>query len=1032
MRKRDCILLLSFALGLAPTVSAQYKAAPQLDTEAVKPGFGVLKGRVVDAQTGEPIVGASVILPDGRGAVTNLDGDFRIESVNFPVNVEVSYLGYQSRKVAAKDFSAALTVKLSEDVESLDEVVVVGYGTQKRTQLTGSVTKIHAESLSVAANPTIDAALSGAVAGLNVTATSGQPGAASSVRIRGGNSVNASNDPLYVIDGFIYYKDASASKTGLGAIESSLNPLSTINPSDIESIEVLKDISATAIYGSRGANGVILITTKKGKEGKARVNYRLSAGFDVVSKKLDLMNATEWAAFQKKYYYNKGGYTDAEIATLGEGTDWQDAVLQTAFRQSHEVSISGGTEKSHYAFSANYTDQEGVIINSDFKRYNFHLNADWELAKNLTFGISSTYGKSTQNGLTTTEEVTYNSSPYSAGITNSFVYGLLTPQVVPVYNQDGSFNYSNPYEYAYFAIGNKAANAVSDLKNSVAESINNYLLSNVWAQYRLGDFTAKVTVGLNKEQITQNYFSPSYTSLGLANEGVGGIGNKANEVWQEEYTLSWAKELNDNNYLDALVGYTYQNSQSHYNSVLVTHFTNEELKYNNLADGSTIYPPTSGSSEATLNSFIARVNYTLLDRYNATATLRADNSSRFAKSHRWGYFPSLGLSWNIDKESFVHESRWLSNLKLRTSFGVVGNQEIGDYEYSLSYTAGQYDGSSSYSKTNAANDNLKWETTTSFNVGVDWGLLDNRLNIVADAYYKKTSDLLLEVPMGFASGVSTQLQNVGNVVNKGVELTVNGTIIKRKNLQWNVSANVAHNENEITDMGSSDNIIMGSSNERILRKGEALGSFYGLEFAGIVQSGEDVSKLPTINGTTPKAGDIKYVDRDGNGRIDSSDRTILGSIQPSLTYGLSTQLQWKRFDASLAFAGSVGNKLFNALGRRLEQTSDSYNLLRSVLNSWTEDNPSNRLPYASNARPTSYIDSRYVEDASYLKLRNLTIGYTLPLPKSLPVGIRVFATGSNLFTVTNYSGYDPEVASGTDTGAYPASRSFVFGFDFSF
>jgi hypothetical protein len=273
---------------------------------------------------------------------------------------------------------------------------------------------------------------------------------------------------------------------------------------------------------------------------------------------------------------------------------------------------------------------------------------------------------------------------------------------------------------------------------------------------------------------------------------------------------------------------------------------------------------------------------------------------------------------------------------------------------------------------------------------------------------------------------------VGNVVNKGVELTVNGTIIKRKNLQWNVSANVAHNENEITDMGSSDNIIMGSSNERILRKGEALGSFYGLEFAGIVQSGEDVSKLPTINGTTPKAGDIKYVDRDGNGRIDSSDRTILGSIQPSLTYGLSTQLQWKRFDASLAFAGSVGNKLFNALGRRLEQTSDSYNLLRSVLNSWTEDNPSNRLPYASNARPTSYIDSRYVEDASYLKLRNLTIGYTLPLPKSLPVGIRVFATGSNLFTVTNYSGYDPEVASGTDTGAYPASRSFVFGFDFSF
>lgn len=987
-------------------------------------------GKVIDAQTGEPVLGATVAeAGTGRGSLTDVDGLFSLNATTFPLRLRVSYVGYKSQDVKVGRAGQKLTVRIEEEIGNLNEVVVVGYGTQRRTQLTGSVTKIQSDVFDVSTSSSLDGALSGAVSGLNITPASGQPGAASSIRIRGGNSVNASNEPLYVIDGFIYYKDASASKTGLGAIESSLNPLSTVNPADIESVEVLKDVSATAIYGSRGANGVIIVTTKKGHRGKASVNYRFTSGFDVVSKKLDLMTASEWAGFQKQYFYNKGGYTDEQISNLGEGTDWQGAMLRSAFRQSHEVSVNGGGEKSRYAFSANYTDQNGVVINSGFKRYNFHLNADWELFEGLTFGLSSTYGKSTQEGLTTTEKVKYNSSPYSAGITNSFVYGLLTPRVVGIYNKDGGFNYSNPFEYAYFAIGNKASNAVSDLKNSVAESINSYLLSNVWAQYSFGDFTAKATVGINREQITQNYFSPSYTSLGLANEGVGGIGNKTNEVWQEEFTLTWARQLNASNYLDALVGYTRQNSKTNYNSILVTHFTNETLKHNNLADGSKIYPPTSGETEATLNSVIARVNYTLLERYNATATFRADNSSRFAKSHRWGYFPSIGLSWNVDRESFLHDSKTVSALKLRASYGVVGNQEIGDYEYSLRYTAGQYDGSSSYSKENALNDDLKWETTSSFNVGADLGLFDNRVNIVTDVYYKKTSDLLLEVPASLGDGVSTQLRNVGNVENKGVELSVDADIIRSKNLTWNIAANIAHNKNSITDMGSTNNLITGDSNETILRKGEALGSFYGLQFAGIVQRGEDVSKLPTMNGKTPAPGDVKYVDQDGNSRIDSKDRVVMGSIQPGFTYGFSSRLRWKQFDLSVLLSGSHGNKLFNALGRRLEQTSDSYNLLRSVLNSWTPENASQRYPLASNERPTSYIDSRYVENASFLKLRNLTIGYNVPLRAGFPVKVRIFATGSNLFTITPYSGFDPEVASGTDSGAYPSARSFVFGID---
>ena len=927
-------------------------------------------------------------------------------------------------------------LSMEREEHHLSEIVVVGYGTQKRTQLTGSVTKVKADIFTTSQAPTLDGALSGQVAGLNVTASSGQPGADSHIRIRGGNSVNASNEPLYVIDGFIYFKDASVGSTGLGGIEGSLNPLATINPNDIESVEVLKDVSATAIYGSRGANGVILITTKKGQRGdrQAHINYTYNIGFSNISKKLDLLNASEWARFQKDYWANKGGYTDDQIAALGKGTDWQDAVLRTALQQSHELSITGGTEKSRYAFSANYTDQDGILLNSGFERYNFHTNVEWELQKGLKFGVNATYGRSKQKGLTTTEEQVFNSSPYSAGITNSFVYALLMPPVVSVYNADGSYNFNNPFEYAYFAIGDQSANPVYDLEESVAENINNYLLSNVWASYRIGDLTLKATVGLNSEKLTQNYFSGAYTSLGLATQGIGGTGNRQTDVWQQEYTATYSTTIGEQHFIDALVGYTRQTSTSTYSNIRTNHFTNETLKQYNLGDGSGIYTPQTGISESTLNSIIARVNYTLLDRYNATATFRADNSSRFSKDHRWGYFPSLGLSWNVDKEPFfsplTSSLSPLSYLKVRLSGGLVGNQEIPDYAFSTSYATGSYGGSSSYAKQNTSNDNLKWETTASYNLGFDLGLLKNRVNIVFDAYYKKTSDLLLVVPMGFASGVTSQLQNVGNVVNKGLELSVNTHLIQRKNLQWTFSANAAYNHNEITDMGATNDVIQGSDKQQILRRGESLGSFYGLQFAGIVQQGEDVTKLPTINGQTPKPGDLKFADTNNDNKIDSNDRVILGSTQPDVVYGFSTQLRWRDFDFSASFAGSYGNNLYNALQRCLEQTTDSYNVLATVKDSWTPQNGGNTLPLANTVRPFDYIDSRYVQSASYLKLRNLTVGYSLKIKELKNVrieAVRLYATATNLLTITPYKGYDPEVSSGTDSGAYPASRTFTFG-----
>ena len=1011
MKKKQ--FLLAGVLAVAPIIAASAQN---------------VRGTIVDATTGESIVGATIRYGDGKGVLTDYDGHFAIDVKSLPVKLSITYTGYRPQTITVYDDEEDIDVKLSEKRTYLNNVVVVGYGTQSRTQLTGSVVTVKSDVFENSTASTLDGALSGQVAGLNVTAASGQPGADSSIRIRGGNSVNASNEPLYVVDGFIYYKDAAASGTGLGAIESNLNPLATINPNDIESIEVLKDVSATAIYGSRGANGVILITTKKGKLGdkKAHISYGYSIGLSTVSKHLDLMNASEWAQFQKTYFNNKGGYTDEQIKALGKGTDWQDALLRTAVQQGHELSINGSTEKSRYAFSVNYTDQDGIVLNSGFQRYNFHTNVEWELQKNLKFGINATYGRSKQKGLTTTEEKVFNSSPFSAGITNSFVYALLMPPVVPVYNADGSYNFTNPYEYAYFAIGDHASNPVYDVKESVAENVNNYLLNNVWASYKLGDFTLKATVGLSSEKLTQNYFSGANTSLGLATQGIGGTGNRQTDVWQQEYTLSYNKELGIHQF-DALAGYTKQTSESTFSSIRTNHFTNETLKQYNLGDGANIYTPQTGISESDLNSLIARVNYTLLDRYNATATLRDDRSSRFAKDHRWGYFPSLGLSWNVDKEKFLANARHLDYLKLRLTGGLVGNQEISDYAFNTSYSTGSYGGSSSYAKANSANDNLKWETTASYNIGADLGLWGGRFNAVLDLYYKKTSDLLLVVPMGFSSGVTTQLQNVGNVENKGIELALNGTLLKRRHLQWTASANIAHNHNEISSMGKTNNVIQGADNQQILRKGEALGSFYGLRFDGIVQQGEDVSKLPTINGLTPKAGDAKFVDANNDHKIDGNDRVILGSVQPDFTFGFSSQLQVREWDFSVTLAGSYGARLYNALGRRLEQTGDSYNVLSTVKNSWTAENGGNTLPLASTSRPFSYIDSRYVQNASYLKLRNLTIGFRPRLPKSFPLSLRVYATATNLFTITPYKGYDPEVSSGTDSGAYPSARTFTFG-----
>ncbi len=1000
----------------------------------------IVEGHIIDAQTNEPIVNA-VISEKGTAdqVLSDTKGHFSFRSARaFPVTIVITSVGYKTTEEEVRSAGSSLTILLTQNVNVLNEVVVVGYGTQRRKDLTGSISSVSKKVLEYNVSPSVDALLGGTVAGLNVTQESGQPGAPATIRIRGGNSVNASNNPLFVVDGFLFFSDNASTKAGLGGIEGELNPLAFLNPSDIESIEVLKDVSATAIYGSRGSNGVILITTKKGKKGGSSIDYQYSSGFSNSAKQLSLLNATQWARLQKDYFLNKPGYSDEQIAGLGQGYNWQQAVLQTGITQNHALSVSGGDEKSQYFISGNYLNQEGVVLNSGLKRFVGRANYDRSVFPGLRIGVNITGSQSTQNTLTTFEAVNYNSSPYSAGITNSLTYALYMPPVVPLYTPDGGYNYSNPFEYAYLRQGNKTANPISDLLHSTAQTIYSSVLGNFYAQYKTeSGFTAKVSVGSNIGYTTQNYFSPSYTAIGLEPLGIGGIGNKKSAILLSEYTLAYAKRIKEIHSFDVLAGYTYQHTKTNFLTTLSSNFTNEDLGVNNLQDGKPYgsRPIFSGLTESGLHSLLGRVNYSLLDRYHLTANFRSDYSTRFAKNHKWGLFPSLGLAWNVNEEAFLRDYRPLNNLKLRASAGQVGNQEIGDYEYLQLLEAVYYGGGVAYQVGNSGNENLKWETTFQYNVGVDAGFFDNRISATVDLYHKKTSDLLIRIPPDLGQS-KEQLVNVGNLENKGVELTVNASVIDNKNLQWTVGANAAYNANRITKL--YNNITERILGIEILRVGEPLGSFYGQVFEGVIQTGEDLSRLPTSPSyTTPQPGDPRLKDVNGDLHIDQNDRVVLGRKQPKLIYGFSTSVNFKGFDLFVLLQGAKGNSVYNQLRRYLERPTDAYNGSAVLLDAWTASNPSNSVPRITSTPFSSELDSRYIEDASFLRFRTVTLGYTvnralLTARRLPPLRVRLFATAQNLLTLTGYKGYDPEVATGIDLGKFPMPRTFLFGVNISY
>jgi TonB-linked SusC/RagA family outer membrane protein len=997
-----------------------------------------VKGVVSDGSDGSALPGVTV-QAKGRKVftVTDARGFYQIDAGRNDTLV-FSFIGLMTHEDRVGE-RKEINVALHENRQEIGEIVVVGYGTQRRKELTGAVATVNTAALE-RPSISIDAILGGAVAGLNVTQSSGAPGAASSIRIRGGNSINAGNEPLYVIDGFIFYADPGNSKTGVGNIEGELNPLSAINPADIESIEVLKDVSATAIYGSRGANGVIIISTKKGQRGHNTINYRFTAGVEHIAGRLNLVDATQWAQLQNQYEYNY--FSPDQITLLGKGSDWQGAMFREASTQGHSLSFNGGNDKSQYLLSCDYSSQQGIIINTDFKRFAGRINMSREIREGLTLSLAATGSKSTQHGLSTDE----GNPTYKGSVSNPLRYALRMSPAVPIYNPDGSHNHHNPYEKSNDMTRNGInPNPVADMQNNTAENITSSILATAYIQYTIiNGLTLKASYGLNSSNTAQNFFAPKNSLIGLIPEGKGGTGNKRYEAFQQEYTANFTRRLGNIHLLNLLAGYTTQSTHERHSAITTAKFSKEDLGVNNLFDGNEPGFPITGGINSSLNSLLARINYSLRSRYNLTATFRADESSRFAPGHRWGYFPSIGLSWNIlDEDRQGVLSGIIPSLKLRASAGSVGNQEIEDGLYAGNYTAekSSQDGQpvTVYTRARLGNPNLKWETTTQFNAGLDAGLWNRRITIAADLYYKKTTDLLYNAPLDASSGFRYQMQNIGSVENRGVELSLGATIVDTKDWNVSITANIAHNKNVITDLGAVSSIKTNGSlgnagsSEMILQTGEALGTFYGLVFDGIVQQDEDVSQLPAVSwmARPPQPGDPKFKDIRKDNRIDTDDRTVLGSIQPDFTCGLIASAGWRNFDLYASLQGSAGGKVYNQLRRELETPDGTHNFSSILLQAYTDDKPSTTIPRISREIIHAYLDSRYIEDASYLRLKDISIGYTLPIQtgknEAAGMKLRLFASVQNMLTLTSYKGYDPEVGNGVDLGMYPKSRAITFG-----
>ena len=1027
-------------------------------------------GIVLD-QTGEGIFGVTIIVKGTNiGANTDINGDFSIQVPNENAILQISYLGFKAQEIRVGS-QRILNVTMSEDSQMLAEVVVVGYGTMKRKDLTGAVTSVNADAIAKSIPTSIDQVLQGRAAGVQVVQNSGMPGATTSIRIRGTNSLSSSNEPIYVIDGVVI--DGG----GLNGNDNT-NALASINPADIVSLDILKDVSATAIYGSRGANGVIIITTKRGQKGEAKVDYNGYIGWQQIPKKLDVLDLRQYAEHRNtlaSYNLVNPSSNFVRPDMLGKGTDWQGELFKTAMTQSHNLTITGGNDKQTYNLGGGFSNQDGIAAGSGFRRLNLNGAFDMQVKSWVKAGINFAFAQTNQK-VTVSDQSLIN-------------VAIRTTPDVPVRNTDGSFAASDEQ---FMPTNPMAMALLIDNRNEVMNiRANPYI-----------DFTPTIIPGLSYRPelsfnytLTNNYrFQPTYrlstTQFNEVNQA--DYAKQYNKYWSIRNVLTYNKTIGLNKFT-IMAGQEMTKSTWEYLSGSRTGFPTNGATDLNLGDATTA-ANNGYSGILTMSSFLGRVFYSFDDKYMFTTNIRRDGSSRFAPGLHWGWFPSAALAWRVSNEEFLKENNTINNLKLRLGWGIAGNQNIPVlYPYLASYGVSPTNWGAGLIAQNLPNEKLTWESTDSYNVGFDLSMFKNRVELVADVYYKKTRNLLLRSILPAYVGISGQgsleppYVNVGSLENKGIELSLNTININSHNFQWNTNLVFSLNRNKVLEINTQTGIInytisdnmWGSGGTSVISRtmvGQPIGQFYGYQIIGRFEKATDfyykdidgsvkrvpvMANLPINENSGVWIGDFIYKDNNSDGVIDEKDRVIIGNPEPKFTYGIGNTFSYKNIDFTIFLTGSYGNDVINYSRRYMEnprrnisnlfQKADNYAKLglidpngpndyrnvKIIGGDW--DMP--RLPLSTAASDYDYAFSdRYIEDGSYLRIQNISLGYTLPrqwVKKAGIYNLKIYANMQNVYTFTKYSGFDPEIGisnglNGVDNGRYPSPRIYTAGINVTF
>ncbi len=967
-----------------------------------------VKGVVKD-NSGEPIIGANITLKGtSNGTISNIDGEFTLD-VPADGILAVSYIGYSSQEVAINN-RRNLSIILKDDTKLLDEVVVVGYGVQKKSDITGSVSSVKMSELISAPVASTAQALQGRVAGVMVQNSSGAPGSGATIRIRGANSLTYGNDPLIIVDGV---QDAS---------------IGNLNPNQIESIEVLKDAAALSIYGSRGANGVILVTTKGGKNEVAQVSYNGFLSFDRVRKTLDQIDAKTYATLLNQAQADNNLaplFTDGEIASMGQGVNWQDEIFRNTLSQTHNLSVSGSKSAISYYISGNIVLQDGIILNTDFKEYSLRANLKAQATKRLTLSLN-TFGS-------------YSKS-HSGNTSAAIISALQWSPTKNVYEADG--RYSQPGG----GIGPVSDyNPVALAKELVDDSTIASFNISLNGEYKFADWLKLSSLLAYKSNSRmKGYFDNQVYNNGPEEDVAGSKTQSMYNSLQNTNYLTFDKDWNGHHVQATAV---FELFKDQYDATIASaKGIPVEMGYQGVHFGTTIQKPWIEYSSSSMMSMMARLNYAYKNKYLFSGSFRRDGASQLAPGHKWDNFWAGSIGWNMAEERFMSSIKdVLSEFKLRASYGSVGNAAVPAYSSQMKFTPGtDANGNATLAISQLSNNNLKWERTNEVNFGLDTRLWGGRLTFNLEYYNKKTEDLLMWQQVPSALGVSSRLTNVGSVRNKGWDISLGGTPFSSNNFSWNINYSMNFNKNRILELDGINNEIIsdgyaipGLVGSFVERVGQPMGTFLGYQYAGVWKTEE--SSIAAMYGSKP--GDAKYVDANQDGKIDSEDVVVIGNAQPKFNYGLNNSFRYKNFDLNIFFQGVYGNHIYNQNRVRREAYSGggSFPTNPSIINYWRPDNQTGIPAFSGSEYANS---SRWVEDGSYFRLKNITVGYSLPkglMNKARISQARVYLSGNNLWTATNYKGFDPEASmgqdasgAGIDRGVYPTTKSIVIGIDLTF